>query len=151
MSSEKDDNRSNKGFQSLSGSLSDLTKKILGKNGFVEIDIITNWDKIAGKETARYVQPQSIDFKKGKREGGILVLSVCSGAFATEVMHKKNIIIEKVNTNSPSISIPDILIDDDFVNLIVSSEKFKNTKIYISDVIGNQLTQEQIDKIKEER
>lgn len=98
MSSEKDEERSNKGFQSLSGSLSDLTKKILGKNGFVEIDIITNWDKIAGKETARYVQPQSIDFKKGKREGGILVLSVCSGAFATEMMHKKNIIIEKVNT-----------------------------------------------------
>jgi len=99
MKSEKDKTeRAASGLQTISLTLQPLAKKVLGKNGFVEIDIITNWNKIVGEKTAKFVHPQSINFKKGQRENGVLVLDTCSGAFAVEISHKKNIIIEKVNT-----------------------------------------------------
>ena len=111
MSSDKENRiRNDKGFQSVAQSFSDTAKKLLGKNGFVELDIITNWKKIIGEKTARYVNPLTIDFKKGQRDKGILNLSVESGSFALEIGHKKNLIIEKINSYFGYIAVSDIKI-----------------------------------------
>ena len=99
MSSEKENYpRSEKGFQSVFSSLKETTKKLFGKNGFVELDIITNWEEIAGEKLAEFSHPQSIDFKRGERNNGVLNIAVDGGAFAIEIMHKKKNIIEKINT-----------------------------------------------------
>ena len=99
MSSEaKNSDRSGKGFQLAAASFAATAKKMLGKNGFVELDIITNWSDIAGEKLAAYSCPQSIDFKRGQRSNGILNIAVDNGAFALEIMHKKQNIIEKINT-----------------------------------------------------
>lgn len=73
-------------------------KQVLGKRGFVEIDILTNWQKIVGEELAEFVLPQSIDFKRGERSNGVLKVAVPSGAFALELQHRERTIIQKINT-----------------------------------------------------
>lgn len=75
-----------------------LVKKVLGKKGFVEIDVLTNWDKIVGEELAEFVFPQKIDFKRGEKNNGILHVCVPSGAFALEVQHREKYIVNKINT-----------------------------------------------------
>ncbi len=86
------------GLYALSSSLRPLAGRLLGKKGFIEIDIIANWDKIVGTELAQYSFPQKIDFKKGEKNNGILHLSVPSGAFALEIQHREKHIIDKINT-----------------------------------------------------
>ena len=94
MSSE----RTNSGMQSISSSLAPLAKKILGRKGFAELDIITNWADIVGKEIAEYAYPQSIEFKRGQKTGGTLFVCVDGGAFATELTYRQVYILNKVNT-----------------------------------------------------
>jgi len=89
--------RKTKGLSSISNSILPFAKQILGKKGFVEIDILTNWETIIGKELSAYTLPQRIDFKKDQRNNGILHLEVPAGAFAVEVKHKENLILERIN------------------------------------------------------
>lgn len=85
-------------LQSVARSIMPLAKSILGKKGFVEIDILTDWDKIVGQELAEYSFPQSIDFKRGEKTGGTLLVAVPSGAFALELQHREKMVIGKINT-----------------------------------------------------
>ncbi|MBQ7284888.1 MAG: DUF721 domain-containing protein [Alphaproteobacteria bacterium] len=82
---------------SVSSMLMPLAKKILGKKGFVEVDILTNWPQIVGDELAEYVLPQSIDFPKGERNNGVLRVSVSGGGFALELQHREKNVIQKIN------------------------------------------------------
>ena len=86
------------GLLSLSGTLLPFAQKLLGNKGFIEVDILTQWEKIVGTELARYSFPQKIDFKKGQKNNGILYLGVPAGAFALEIQHKSKYIIDKINT-----------------------------------------------------
>lgn len=81
----------------LSKTIAPLTKRLFGKKGFVEVDILSNWDKIVGEELADYSFPQKIDFKREQKNNGILHLQVPSGAFALEIQHRERFILEKVN------------------------------------------------------
>ena len=81
----------------LSKMIAPLTKRLFGKKGFIEVDILSNWDKIVGEELAEYSFPQKIDFKKEQRNNGVLHLQVPSGAFALEIQHREKFILEKVN------------------------------------------------------
>ena len=58
------DERRASGFASLSSTILPFAKSILGKKGFVEIDILAGWSKIVGDELASWSVPQKIDFKK---------------------------------------------------------------------------------------
>ncbi|MDR1694727.1 MAG: DUF721 domain-containing protein [Lactobacillaceae bacterium] len=89
--------RKTKDLYSISNIITPFAKKILGKRGFVEVDIIINWDKIVGADLAKYTSPQKIDFKKNERGNGTLYIETISGAFALEVQHKEKIVIEKIN------------------------------------------------------
>ena len=92
-----EDNRGG-GLNSLSSTLLPFAKQLLGQKGFVEIDILTNWDKIVGAELAQYSFPQRIDFKRGEKNNGTLCLSVPTGAFALELKHREKYILDKINT-----------------------------------------------------
>lgn len=75
-----------------------LAKQLLGKNGFMQIDLAANWEEIVGAELAKYVLPQKISFIKDKRTEGTLYLMVFGGAFALEVENNKLKILQKVNS-----------------------------------------------------
>lgn len=92
-----DNQRTNFDLLALSKNISPLIKKILGKKGFMEVDIVTNWAKIVGEDLAQYSVPLKIDFKKNQRNNAILHLQVPSGAFALEIQHRENFILEKIN------------------------------------------------------
>jgi len=92
------DIRTTKDLQSLSQTLLPIAQSILGKNGFVETDIITNWVEIIGEQLARYSFPQKIDFPRDRKNNGCLHITVPSGAFAVEIKHKEKYILDKINT-----------------------------------------------------
>lgn len=86
------------GLTSFGANIEDLTKKLLGKNGFLYADILQNWSQIVGEDLASHSFPERIDFSKDMRTNGTLYLQVSSGAFAVEIEHKKPLILEKINT-----------------------------------------------------
>lgn len=95
---EIEDKRTTKDLQSLAKMVLPLAKKMLGKKGFIEVDIITNWPKIVGNDLAQYSFPQSISFRRDEKNNGILHLMVPSGAFALEIKHRETRIISQINT-----------------------------------------------------
>lgn len=86
------------GLTSLSSNIEDIAKKLLGQNGFVEISLLKDWHSIVGENLAQNSLPERIEYKKGERSNGTLVLSVTAGAFALEISHLTPIIIKKINT-----------------------------------------------------
>ena len=92
------DERQAKGLSILSGTLLPFARNLLGKKGFIEVDIITKWADIVGKELAGYSFPQKISFKKGCKNDGTLYLCVTTGAFALEIQHREKYILDKINT-----------------------------------------------------
>lgn len=93
----ENDDRKNNGLYTLSQTINPFVKKMLGKKGFVEVDILTNWDNIVGQDLAEYSLPERIDFKTNQKQNGVLHLSVLSGAHALELKHKERIILDKIN------------------------------------------------------
>lgn len=75
-----------------------LAKQLLGKNGFMLIELMSSWEEIAGESLSRYVLPQKISFTKDDRTDGTIFLMVFGGAFAMEVENKKKQILQKINT-----------------------------------------------------
>ena len=86
--------RKTRDLTALSKTILPITKNIFGKKGFMEIEILTNWDKIVGEELADYSFPQKIDFKRGEKNNGVLHLQVPSGAFALEIQHRERYILD---------------------------------------------------------
>ena len=70
MNKENNDNQPRRGagdLQSVAKSIMPLARSILGKKGFVEVDILTDWSGIVGEELAAYTLPQKIDFKPNQK------------------------------------------------------------------------------------
>lgn len=86
------------GLTPLSEGMSPFVKKLLGKKGLIEMELIADWKNIVGEETATYTVPQKIDFKKDSRYNGVLHIAVPNGAFAIEIGQQKPVILEKINT-----------------------------------------------------
>ena len=86
------------GLTRLSSNIEQMAKKLLGEHGFSEVDLLKNWASVVGEDFAAYCIPERIDFKKGMRTDGTLILKVATGALALELSHKEPIIIEKINT-----------------------------------------------------
>lgn len=93
---------------SISKTVAPLAKKLLGKKGLVEVDLIINWNSIVGDDFACFSVPQSIKFPRNERANGTLELSVPAGAFALEVQARKTVLIEKINAFFGYAAIKDI-------------------------------------------
>lgn len=123
-----EDKRITNGFSSISEILSPIAKKTIGKQGFVELEIITNWDKIVGEDLAKFSNPQSIDFKKNQRDNGTLHIQSHSGAFALEIKHKENYIIDRINSYFGYQAVSKLSISQS-----ISSNSLKNKEIDVED------------------
>ncbi|WP_084583619.1 DUF721 domain-containing protein [Sphingomonas azotifigens] len=87
--------RSNR-VRAVSELLPDVGGAAFRKFGFVQHSVVSRWAEIVGERYARVSAPESIRFPRGKREEGVLALTV-SGAFAPMMQHIAPEIIERVN------------------------------------------------------
>jgi hypothetical protein len=64
--------------------------------GFVQSSIVTRWPEIVGERLAKVSAPESIRFPHGKKQDGVLTLTV-RGAHAAMMSHITPEIMERVN------------------------------------------------------
>jgi hypothetical protein len=93
---KSDDVRRSGGVRHLAGFLPRLTKAALGKRGFAEGGIVTDWAAIVGSELAATSLPERLSFAQGARRDGTLQVRV-AGAFALELQHLESVVIERIN------------------------------------------------------
>ena len=85
-------------LQAFSRTVLPLTKKLLGANRMIEVDLLSEWENIVGEEMAAYSLPTGVKFPPEQKINGVLLVEVPSGAFALELKHKENFVIAKVNS-----------------------------------------------------
>ncbi len=155
-----DNERSTFDLTALSKTMSPLVKQLFGKKGFMEIDILTNWDKIVGAELAQYSLPLKISFQKNEKTNAVLHLQVPSGAFALEIAHREKFILEKINAyfgykavcgikiiQNSAMPIEDSKIQDVKKNLNYVTNEEQNYIEMLADDIKNQKLKEILIKL----
>jgi len=76
-----------------------LAKNHLGKRGFAEASLVTNWAEIVGTAQALGSMPLKIAFPREERTGGVLHVRVSTGGLATEFQYRKELIVARVNSH----------------------------------------------------
>jgi hypothetical protein len=76
-----------------------LAKGHLGKRGFAEASLVTNWAEIVGTAQALGSMPLKIAFPREERTGGVLHVRVSTGGLATEFQYRKELIVSRVNSH----------------------------------------------------
>jgi len=76
-----------------------LAKSHLGKRGFAEASLVTNWAEIVGAAQALGSMPLKIAFPREERTGGVLHVRVSTGGLATEFQYRKELIVARVNSH----------------------------------------------------
>ncbi len=84
------------GVRHLAGFLPRLTRTALGKRGFAEGGIVTDWAAIVGPHLAAGSLPERLSFPRGARRDGTLQVRV-AGALALELQHLEPVVIERIN------------------------------------------------------
>lgn len=90
--------RSFEGLAPLTREIRIVTKPILGKRGFSEVDILENWHDMVGEELSRGIFPEKLTFDRDKRVQGTLHVKSAGGAFAMLFEHQKARVIERINS-----------------------------------------------------
>jgi hypothetical protein len=75
-----------------------LTRDPLGKRGFGEASLVTNWAEIVGTAQALGSLPLKIAFPRDERTGGTLHVRVSTGGLATEFQYRKELILSRINS-----------------------------------------------------
>lgn len=84
------------GPRALAASVGGLAKKALGRRGFAEAGLVTDWGGVVGPELAASCWPDRLTFPPGRRDGGSLRLRV-DGGFALELQHMEPQLLERIN------------------------------------------------------
>ena len=84
--------------QPLAGEIERLVKPVYHQHGFSEHRVLTEWALVVGRELAAGSVPKKLTFPKGKREQGVLHVTVSSGARALELQHMQPVILERIAT-----------------------------------------------------
>ena len=85
------------GPRAIAETAAQVTRRPLGKRGFMETELIAQWPAIAGGDIGTYTRPQKITFPYGERVGGTLHLRVASGAVAAQLQHIEPLILQRIN------------------------------------------------------
>ena len=85
------------GLRALAASLPAIAGKALGRRGFGEAGIITDWAAIVGPALAAQSLPLKLSFPRGQRSDGVLLVRV-AGPLAIELQHLAPQVLERVNT-----------------------------------------------------
>lgn len=91
-------NRFPYGPSELSNSLLNVIKGFGRKYGFVNVDIIKNWDEIAGANFAELLIPVKITFPFGARANGTLYVRVKKMSVLGIAQYQFPTIIDRINT-----------------------------------------------------
>lgn len=86
-----------KDLTSVAESAMPLAKQLLGRRGFMQIELLTLWASVVGENMAQYSLPQKLTFPKDSHSEGCLTIMVPSGAFAMEIAQNEQKIIDKIN------------------------------------------------------
>lgn len=73
-----------------------LTRRALGRYGFGQVNLITDWENIVGHNLAQFCRPLKIIFPRGKRMAGTLHIQVM-GPMALELQHMQPMLIDRIN------------------------------------------------------
>lgn len=82
----------------VAATLPKIAAKAIGRRGFAEASLITDWDKIVGRELAKVSQPEKLAFPPGERTNGTLHIRV-QGGVATELQHLEPLVLERINSH----------------------------------------------------
>ena len=74
-----------------------LARAVMGKRGFAEAGLLTDWQAVVGADIAAKAQPERLDFPRGERREGTLHLSV-AGAWALALQHLEPQLVERINS-----------------------------------------------------
>ena len=88
----------NGGARPVAAALPKISAKAIGKRGFAEATLITEWDRVVGRRLARMSQPEKLVFPSGQRKNGTLHIRV-QGGVATELQHLEPIVVEQINSH----------------------------------------------------
>ena len=87
------------GLRALAATLPKVTKRVLGKRGFVNAGLLADWPAIVGREVANRCLPRKLDRGRPVGRGpGTLTLKVEPGA-ALELQHLEPLLIERINAH----------------------------------------------------
>jgi hypothetical protein len=84
------------GLRAIAAEIPHIAATALGKRGFGEAQLVTQWEAVMGPELAAKLAPDRLSFTRGARVGGTLRLRVAS-AFAIEAQHLEPVLIERIN------------------------------------------------------
>ena len=87
---------STKGFKQAASLIAKRVQEASETRGFAQVRLLTHWEEVAGKDTAKIAQPVKVSFKK-KGLGATLTL-ICNGANAPFVEMEKEQIRIRVNS-----------------------------------------------------
>ena len=83
-------------LRALAAEVPGVAALALGKRGFGEAQLVTQWNAVMGAELAAKLVPDRLSFPRGERSLGTLRVRVAS-AFAIEAQHLEPVIIERIN------------------------------------------------------
>ncbi len=86
----------NAAMRPLAAALPAVMKRAVGRRGFGEGALVTDWPAIVGPELATLSAPERLAFPPGERQGGVLHVRV-AGPMAVELQHLEPLVIERVN------------------------------------------------------
>lgn len=98
MPDQPEEKRGSAGPRAIAETTARLTRKQLGRRGFAEGALVSEWPLIVGSALGDATLPLRIRFPKGERTGGTLMLRVSSGAWATQIQHQEPLMVERINS-----------------------------------------------------
>lgn len=85
------------GPRQIGSHLAKVTRRVLGRRGLGEAEVILRWPVIVGERLARQCLPEKLSHRRGAVAGGVLHVCV-EPAAATVIQHMAPVIVERINT-----------------------------------------------------
>ena len=86
------------GPNEIGNSLMNVIKSFGKKYGFINSDILRDWEKIAGKDLASKISPIKLSFPMGQRQNGTLYVKIKNASFSSIIQYQFPTVIDRVNT-----------------------------------------------------
>lgn len=86
------------GPNEISNSLMNVIKSFGKKYGFINSDIILNWELITGADLSKLLLPVKIAFPMNERKNGVLWVKIKNASMSAVVQYQFPVIIDRVNT-----------------------------------------------------
>jgi len=126
------------GTRALASLVPSLTKRAIGKRGFAQASIITDWHLIVGPDLSKHSQPDRLTYQRGERTGGTLYIRA-AGPMATELMHLESMLIDRINSHFGYGAIAAVKLIQTPIRRLEGKRKKKPESAELSDTDKEQL------------